>query len=157
MQNENQKYFTDTTSIKSEKVNNQVASVPSHYDLSMAMVLLSNLVNLKEEVTKPVLSDFCSNLLARVFIPLNTEQQEYLYSLLTTDKKSHVKIKIKRLEYKYFGYLKHIPEIKSEEQRGFEEKRIDDITYRRSCRVLNKILSLCEISGSCIFSCIAIT
>jgi ATP-dependent Lon protease len=146
MQNENQKYFTDTTSIKSEQVNNQVASVPSHYDLSM--VLLSNLVNLKEEVTKPVLSDFCSNLLARVFIPLNTEQQEYLYSLLTTDKRSHVKIKIKRLEYKYFGYLNKTSEIKSEEKCKLEKKRIDDITYQRSGRVLNKILSLCEISES---------
>ena len=146
MQNENQKYFTDTTPVKSEQVNKPIATEPTHYDLSM--VLLSDLVNLKEEVTKPVLSNFCSNLLARVFVPLNTEQQEYLYSLLTMDKKSHVKIKIKRLEYKYLSYFNDISGKKSEEQCKLEEMRIDVLTHRRSCRVLNKILSLCEISTS---------
>ena len=49
MQNENQKYFTDTTPVKSEQVNKPIATEPNHYDLSM--VLLSDLVNLKEEVT----------------------------------------------------------------------------------------------------------
>ncbi|XQW86273.1 AAA family ATPase [Thalassotalea piscium] len=115
----------------------------SNYELTMQQ--LNKLVNFDENITKPVLCNISSTLLARVLLPLNDEQQEYLFSLLSIDKKRHAKGKVKRLEYLYLGFYKTLNKVESDKERKRIEDRAEELLYLRAYRAVKKIIRTCEI------------